>query len=133
MIQKTLGIIKPDATERNLIGSILSDIEASGLKIIDLKKIRMSSPIAELFYSEHVGKPFFEDLTGYMTSGDVVVFSIEGVDAVKKYRALMGSTDPETAEEGTLRQKYALSKGRNSVHGSDSLESAHRELNIFFN
>lgn len=131
MIQKTLGIIKPDAVKRNLIGKILSDIEDSGLKIVGVKMLKMTESEAKEFYAEHKDKSFFQDLLEFMRSDKIVVFSIEGENAVSKYRTLMGSTNPDEAEEGTLRKKYAESKSRNSVHGSDSLESAIRELAIF--
>lgn len=133
MIQKTLGIIKPDATKRNLIGMILSDIEKTPLQLKNIEMLKLTQAQAKEFYKEHKEKPFFDDLIGFMTSEPIVVFSLEGENAVDEYRKLMGSTDPDTAEENTLRKKYALSKSRNSVHGSDSLASAERELNMFFN
>lgn len=130
-MQKTLGIIKPDATERKLVGDILSDIQKSDLSLVGLKMVKLDRQTAEEFYQEHKEKPFFNDLVDFMTSREIVVFALEGDDAVSKYRKLMGSTNPEDADEGTLRKKYALSKSENSVHGSDSLDSAIRELKIF--
>lgn len=130
-MQKTLGIIKPDATERKLVGDILSDIQKSDLSLVGLKMVKLDRQTAEEFYQEHKEKPFFNDLVDFMTSREIVVFALEGDDAVSKYRKLMGSTNPENADEGTLRKKYALSKSENSVHGSDSLDSAIRELKIF--
>ena len=131
MIQKTLGIIKPDATKRKLIGKILSDLENSDLELTGMKMLDLSKETAKEFYAEHSEKPFFGDLVDFMTSGKIVVFSLEGENAVTRYREIMGSTNPEEADEGTLRKKYALSKSRNSVHGSDSPRSAERELAIF--
>lgn len=130
-MQKTLGIIKPDATERKLVGDILSDIQKSDLSLVGLKMVKLDRQTAEEFYQEHKEKPFFNDLVDFMTSREIVVFALEGDDAVSKYRKLMGATNPEDADEGTLRKKYALSKSENSVHGSDSLDSAIRELKIF--
>lgn len=131
MVEKTLGIIKPDATERKLIGDILSEIQKSDLKLVGLKMVTLDRATAEEFYQEHKEKPFFGDLVDFMTSNEIVVFALEGENAVVKYRTLMGATNPEEADEGTLRKLFAISKSRNSVHGSDSLESAKRELNIF--
>lgn len=131
MRQKTLGIIKPDATDRDLVGKILADICQTDLKLVGLQMLKLEKEIAEEFYQEHKDKPFFGDLVDFMTSREIVVFSLEGEDAVTKYRALMGATNPEEASENTLRKKYALSKSENSVHGSDSPESAERELKIF--
>lgn len=131
MIQKTLGIIKPDATERQLIGSIINDLEQTDLKIVGLKMVKLTNEVAEEFYKEHTEKPFFKSLISYMTSNEIVVFSLEGENAVLKYREIMGATNPKDAKEGSLRFKYAESLSRNSVHGSDSIISAKRELDIF--
>lgn len=131
MIQTTLGIIKPDATKRKLIGEILTDIQKSGLELTGLKMLKLDEATAQEFYSEHKEKPFFQDLVDFMTSENIVVFSLKGENAVERYRTLMGTTNPDEADEGTLRKKYAESKSRNSVHGSDSLASAERELAIF--
>ena len=131
MIQKTLGIIKPDATKRELVGKILSDIQDTDLKLVGLKMLKMDVATAEEFYQEHKEKGFFGELVDFMTSREIVVFALEGEDAVVKYRTLMGLTNPEEAEEGTLRKKYAISREENSVHGSDSPDAAERELKIF--
>lgn len=131
MIQKTFGIIKPDATKRNLVGQIIADLQATDLKLVGLKMIRLDRKTAEEFYKEHSDKHFFNELVDFMTSEDIVVFALEGENAVLAYRDIMGSTDPVEAKEGTLRKKYAIRKAENSVHGSDSIESAERELKIF--
>lgn len=131
MIQKTLGIIKPDATKRKLTGRILSDLEETELTITGLKMVKLTEDIAKEFYAEHSEKGFFNELIEFMTSHEVVVFALEGENAVKRYREIMGTTNPDNAADGTLRKKYALSFSENSVHGSDSEESAERELNIF--
>lgn len=131
MIQRTLGIIKPNATAEKLTGQIIADIEKTDLTIVGMKMLTMDEATAEEFYQEHKEKPFFGELVDFMTSREIVVFAMEGEDAITKYRSLMGSTNPEEAEEGTLRRKYAKSKSENSVHGSDSPEAAARELKIF--
>ncbi len=132
MIERTLSIIKPDAVERKLEGAIVSKIEEKGFSIIAQKKIWMTKKQAELFYREHSAKPFFEDLTNFMSSGPVIVQVLEKENAVVEYRTLMGATDPKQAEEGTLRKMFAESISRNSVHGSDNIESAFRETHFFF-
>ena len=132
-MNKTLSIIKPDATSRNITGEINSIIEKSNLKIVAQKRIKMNNEEAEKFYSIHKDKPFFNDLINYMISGPVVVQVLEGSDAVKKYRNLMGATNPKDAEEGTIRKLFALSLQENSVHGSDSDENAITEIEFFFN
>ena len=132
MLERTLSIIKPDAVERKLEGAIVSKIEEKGFSIIAQKKIWMTKKQAELFYREHSAKPFFEDLTNFMSSGPVIVQVLEKENAVVEYRTLMGSTDPKQAEEGTLRKMFAESISRNSVHGSDNIESAFRETHFFF-
>lgn len=132
MIERTLSIIKPDAVERKLEGAIVSKIEEKGFSIIAQKKIWMTKKQAELFYREHSAKPFFEDLTNFMSSGPVIVQVLEKENAVVEYRTLMGTTDPKQAEEGTLRKMFAESISRNSVHGSDNIESAFRETHFFF-
>jgi len=132
-MNKTLSIIKPDATSRNITGEINSIIEKSNLKIVAQKRIKMNNEEAEKFYSIHKDKPFFSDLINYMISGPVVVQVLEGSDAVKKYRNLMGATNPKDAEEGTIRKLFALSLQENSVHGSDSDENAITEIEFFFN
>lgn len=132
MIQQTLAIIKPDATKRNLIGQILAEIEHSGLKIKALKILHLTAEQAGGFYAEHQGKDFFAPLVAFMTSAPIVVAVLEGENAVQHYRALMGATDPEKREKGTIRDKFALSYRENSVHGSDSEASAKREIAYFF-
>lgn len=131
-VEKTLSIIKPDAVERNLIGEILTRFEKGGFKIIAMKMLRLTQPQAEGFYAEHHGKEFFTELVKYMMSGPIVVLVLEKENAVKDYRTLIGTTDPQTADEGTIRRDFALSKRYNSVHGSDSLDSAKREIAYFF-
>ena len=131
-LQRTLSIIKPDAVRRNLIGAILARLEQQGFTIVTAKMVRLSKEQAEGFYAEHQGKPFFEPLVAYMTSAPVLVSVLEEENAVQDYRTLMGATNPEAAAEGTIRRDFALSQRENSVHGSDSLESAAREIAYFF-
>tara|TARA_B100001059_G_scaffold47283_1_gene40194 strand:- start:132 stop:545 length:414 start_codon:yes stop_codon:yes gene_type:complete len=128
----TFSIIKPDAVKRNLIGHINQIIEKSGLKIIASKKMYLTKQQAETFYSVHKERPFFNSLIDFMTSGPVQVQVLEGSDAVASYRKIMGATNPEEAEEGTIRKLYAESIEANSVHGSDSVENANIEINFFF-
>lgn len=132
MIQQTLSIIKPDATKRNLVGEILAVLEQNNFKIKGLKMVQLNQAQAEGFYAEHQGKPFFEPLVDFMMSGPIVVAVIEGENAIERYRTLMGATDPEKREKGTIRDRYALSYRENSVHGSDSESSAKREIAYFF-
>ena len=131
-MDKTFSIIKPDATKRNLTGSINKVIEESDLRIIAQKRVKLTVNQAESFYSVHKERPFFKDLVEYMTSEPVVVQILKGENAVEKYRSLMGATNPENAEEGTLRKLFALNVQENSVHGSDSAENAIMEMNFFF-
>ena len=131
-IQQTLSIIKPDATKRNLIGRILSKLESSGLKIIAQKKLQLTELQAKQFYKVHEERPFYNDLVKFMISGPVVVQVLEGENAVIKNRQVMGATNPEEAEEGTIRKEFAESLEANSVHGSDSIENAHQEISFFF-
>lgn len=131
-LQRTLSIIKPDAVRRNLIGAILARLEQQGFSIVAAKMVRLSKEQAEGFYAEHQGKLFFEPLVTYMTSAPVLVSVLEKENAVQDYRTLMGTTNPEAAAEGTIRRDFALSQRENSVHGSDSLESAAREIAYFF-
>ena len=131
-IERTLSIIKPDAVERNLIGKILARFEESGFKVIALKMLHLNQLQVEGFYAEHKGKEFFARLVEYMTSAPLVVAVLEKENAIKDYRTLIGNTNPETAEEGTIRKDFALSQRENSVHGSDSIESAKREIAYFF-
>ena len=132
-MQKTFSIIKPDAVKRNLIGHINQIIESSGLKIIAIKMLYLDKDMAEGFYSEHKGKPFFDKLINFMTSGPVVVQVLSGENAIKVNRELMGHTNPEEASKGTIRSDFAESIDANAVHGSDSPKSAEREISYFFN
>ena len=131
-IEQTLSIIKPDATKRNLTGKIISKLEDSGLKIIAQKRILLSKTQAEDFYKVHQERPFYNDLVKFMISGPVVVQVLEGENAVSKNRKVMGATNPEEAEDGTIRKEFAESLEANSVHGSDSLENAKIEISFFF-
>ena len=133
MIERTFSIIKPDAVARNLTGEILAMIQGHGLKIKAMKMIRMTPEQAEGFYAVHKEKPFFQSLVKYMTSGPVVCSILEGEDAIRRYRELMGATNPANAAEGTIRKKYAESLEANSVHGSDAPETAAYEMAYFFN
>lgn len=131
-IERTFSIIKPDATKRNLTGAINAKLEAAGLRIVAQKRIHMSRAQAEGFYAVHKERPFFGELTEFMSSGPVVVQVLEGENAVAKNREVMGATNPAQAEPGTIRKEYALNIGENSVHGSDSLENAKTEIAYFF-
>ena len=132
-VERTLAIIKPDAVERNLIGEIISEIEKNNLKVVAMKMLWLSKREAEGFYYVHKGKPFFDSLTDYMSSGPIVVMVLEGENAIERWRKLMGATNPENAEEGTIRKRFGLNIEKNSVHGSDSPESAKYEISYFFN
>ena len=132
ILQRTLSIIKPDAVKRHLIGAILARFEQQGFNIAAAKMVQLSREQAEGFYAEHQGKPFFEPLVEYMISAPVFVSVLEKENAVQDYRTLMGTTNPETAAEGTIRRDFALNQRENSVHGSDSPESAAREIAYFF-
>jgi nucleoside-diphosphate kinase len=132
MIERTLGIVKPDGVRRGLMGEILKRIEDSGLKVVALKMRHLSRDEAEGFYYVHRGKPFFNDLVTYMTSGPVVLFVLEGENAIERYRRLMGATDPARAEKGTIRSDFGESLQCNTVHGSDGVESAKYEISYFF-
>ena len=127
----TFSIIKPDAVKRNLIGHINQIIEKAGLKIIASKKMYLTKQQAETFYSVHKERPFFNSLVKFMTSGPVQVQVLEGIEAVASYRKIMGATNPDDADEGTIRKLYAESIEANSVHGSDSAENAKIEINFF--
>ena len=131
-VERTLSIIKPDATKRNLTGLINAKFENSGLKIIAQKRLQLTRSMAEKFYEIHKDRPFFNDLVNFMTSGPVVVQVLEGDNAVKLNRDVMGATNPDDAEEGTIRKEFAESIEANSVHGSDSLENALKEISFFF-
>lgn len=130
--QRTFSIVKPDAVGKNLIGAIYSRIEATGLKVIAAKMVHLTQAQAEGFYAEHEGKAFFQPLVEFMISGPIMVQVLEGENAIPFYRELMGTTNPETAAAGTLRGDYAESMRFNAVHGSDSPESAAREIAYFF-
>ncbi|KUJ76011.1 nucleoside-diphosphate kinase [Thiomicrospira sp. XS5] len=132
MLERTFSIIKPDAVKRNLIGEILSRLEQNGLKVVASKMLFLTRDEAEGFYAEHKGKPFYETLVNNMTAGPIVVQVLEGEDAIAKNRQVMGTTDPEKADAGTIRKDFAVSMQQNSVHGSDSPESAAREIGYFF-
>ena len=132
-MQRTFSIIKPDATKRNITGSINKIIEENNLRIIAQKRIHLSNEQAEKFYDVHKEKPFFKDLIEYMTSEPVIVQVIEGDNAITKYREVMGATNPENADKGTIRKMHALNVQENSVHGSDSEENAIKEIDFFFN
>ena len=131
-VQRTLSIIKPDATNRNLTGKINAVFEDAGLRIVAQKRVRMTSAQAEGFYAEHKERPFFGELVEFMTSAPVVLQVLQGENAVAHHREVMGATNPADAAEGTVRKLYAQSIGENSVHGSDSEASAEREINYFF-
>ena len=131
-MDQTFSIIKPDATKRNITGNINKLIEDSGLRIIAQKRIKLTSEQAENFYSVHKEKPFFGDLIEYMTSEPVIVQILSGKNCVEKYRSIMGATNPDNAENGTIRKLFALNVQENSVHGSDSVENAQVEIKFFF-
>ncbi len=130
--ERTFSIIKPDATRRNLTGAVTKMLEEAGLRVVASKRIHMSREQAEGFYGVHRERPFFNDLCSFMTSGPVVVQVLEGEDAVRRNREVMGATNPEQAEEGTIRKEFAESIEANSVHGSDSDENAKIEIDYFF-
>jgi nucleoside-diphosphate kinase len=131
-VERTLGIIKPDAVEKNQIGGILAMVEEAGLTIKAMKMVRLSRPQAEGFYAVHRERPFFVELVDFMTRGPVVVMALESKDAVKRWRELMGATNPAEASEGTIRKRYGSNIGENATHGSDSLDNARIEVNYFF-
>ena len=132
-MEQTLSIIKPDAVERNLIDEIKDFFIKNNLKIKDSKKIHITKDEAAEFYKVHQSKPFYNDLCSYLSSGPIVVMILEGNNAVLTNRKLMGATDPKNAEEKTLRKMYGISIDKNSVHGSDSVENAKKEIDFFFN
>jgi len=131
-IERTLSIIKPDAVAKNVVGEIISRFEKNNLKIIAAKLVTLSGSDAGGFYAEHKGKPFYDDLIKFMTSGPVFIQVLEGEDAISKNRELMGNTDPSKADPGTIRADFALTIDANAVHGSDSEKSAEREIAFFF-
>jgi nucleoside-diphosphate kinase len=132
-MERTLSIVKPDGVQKHLIGEVMKRFEDHGLKVISLKMVSMDKKEAEGFYAVHRGKPFFESLTTFMSSGPSVVMVLEGEGAIEKTRELMGATDPKQAEEGTLRRQFAANIERNIVHGSDGTETAAFEIRYFFN
>ena len=131
-MERTLSIIKPDGVEKNIIGKIYSRFEKAGLKIVEAKMLHLSREQAEGFYAVHKERPFFNDLVDYMTSGPVMVQVLEGKNAINLNRKLMGATNPEDAEEGTIRKDFAESIERNAVHGSDGPDTAAVEIEYFF-
>ena len=131
-MSRTFSIIKPDATKRNITGAINKIIEDNDLAIVAQKRIKLSQEKAKGFYEIHKDRPFFNDLIEYMTSGPVIVQVLEGNNAVENYRKIMGATNPENAEEGTIRKIHAINIQENSVHGSDSVESANKEIALWF-
>jgi len=130
--ERTFSIIKPDATRRNLTGSVNAVIEAAGLRIVAQRRVKLTEAQAKKFYEVHAERPFYGELVAQMTAEPVVVQVLQGDNAVAKYREVMGATNPENADEGTIRKLFALSIGENSVHGSDSLENAGIEIAQFF-
>src|SRR5262249_22593564 len=131
-IERTLSIIKPDATARNLTGAINALIEGAGLRIIAQKRVRWTRQQAGKFYAQHEQRPFYAELCAFMTSGPIVLQVLEGEDAIAKYRTVMGATNPAQADAGTIRKQFGRSVGENSVHGSDKRESAEREIAFAF-
>jgi nucleoside-diphosphate kinase len=132
-LERTFAILKPDAVAANHAGEIISAIEASGLVIRGLKRVRLTPELCKGFYHEHVGKGFYQELEDFMTEGPVVLMCLEGDNAILRWRDLMGATNPANAAEGTLRKKYGTNIGRNATHGSDKPESAAFEVGYFFN
>ena len=131
-VEQTLSLIKPDAVERNLEEEIKQFFINTGFKIAKQKKVKLEKKDAENFYKVHETKPFYNDLCNYLSSGPIVAMILEKIDAVSENRKVMGATDPAKADEGTIRKKYGLSIDKNSVHGSDSIENAAKEINFFF-
>ena len=133
MKERTLSIIKPDGVSRNLIGAVVERLEKEGLRIVAMKMIKMTKEQAKGFYKVHEGKPFYESVTDFMSSGPCVVMVLEGEDSIGRYRKLMGATNYKDADEGTIRRDYATDIEKNVVHGSDSQETARFEIGYFFN
>ena len=131
-MERTLAIVKPDAVQRGLTGDILKRIEASGLKIVAMRKVHLSRDDAEKFYDVHKARPFFSALCDYMTSGPVVVAVLQGQDAIAKWRQLMGATDPKKAAAGTIRHEFGIDVEKNATHGSDAPETSAQEIAFFF-
>jgi nucleoside-diphosphate kinase len=132
MSEKTFAVIKPDVLSRKLLGKAISKIEELGFNILTMKKYQLSEERAKIFYAEHSTKPFFQELLDDITRGPLVTLVLEGENAIEKWRNAMGATDPQKADAGSLRKEFGVSIGLNSFHGSDSLESAKRELALFF-
>jgi nucleoside-diphosphate kinase len=131
-IERTFGIVKPDAVEKNAVGGVIEMIEKAGLKIVGLRLVKLSDAQARAFYAVHKERPFFQDLVKFMTSGAAVVMAIEGENAIARYREVMGPTDSKKAPAGTIRNKYGTNIERNAVHGSDGPDTAKAELAFFF-
>jgi nucleoside-diphosphate kinase len=131
-MEQTLFLIKPDAVERNLIGKIISRVEEAGLKILGMKMVFFKKEMTEQFYGEHKGEEFYNRLINYMADKNVVALKLEGLDAIGALRKLVGATDPKNAEKGTIRADFGLGTPQNSVHASDSVKSAEREIDFFF-
>ena len=131
-IERTLSIIKPDAVAKNVIGEIYSRFEKAGLVIVASKMLHLSKEKAGGFYAEHEGRPFYNDLVGFMTSGPVLIQVLEAENAIALNREIMGATNPQEADQGTIRKEFGISIDKNSVHGSDSKENAEKEINFFF-
>ena len=132
-MEKTFLMVKPDAVQRQLIGEIVSRFEKKGFQLVGAKLMQMSSELAEKHYAEHIGKPFFEDLTNFITSGPVFAMVWQWDNVVNTARKMMGKTNPSESDPGTIRGDFGVVTNRNIIHGSDSLESAEREINLFFN
>ena len=131
-VERTLVLVKPDGVERRLVGEVLSRIERKGLRIVAMRMLTMTEELAAQHYAEHVGKPFYAGLVEFMTSGPLVAAVIEGPDAIVQWRNMMGATDPVAAPTGSIRGDFAVTKSLNVTHGSDSPESAAREIGLFF-
>ncbi len=131
-MERTLAIIKPDAVERGVVGAIIQRIEGEGLRISEMRLVRLSKADAAGFYAVHRGKPFFDSLTDFMSSGPIVVLALEAPDVIRRWRRMMGATDPAKAERGTLRREFGWSVETNATHGSDAPETAAFELDYFF-
>ncbi|MCR4944701.1 MAG: nucleoside-diphosphate kinase [Clostridium sp.] len=132
MIEKSMVLIKPDGVERNIIGNIISVYEDNGLKVVELKMMKAERNLAEKHYSQHKGKPFYEELIQFITRGPLVAMILQGDDAIKRIRGINGATDPEEAYEGSIRHRYGRSKTENVVHASDSPEKAEEEIKLWF-
>ena len=132
-MERTLSIVKPDGTEKNVIGEVVSRFEKNGIRVIALKMVNLTKEEAQGFYAVHRERPFFGSLTEFMSRGPIVVMALEGENAIAKVREIMGATNPEEAAEGTIRKDFASNIEENTVHGSDSPESAEFEINYFFN